>query len=191
MAIGTIASLAALGIGAAGNLYESFFGENREEKIEQLFENIKQQNLRQIEQEEIRALAESVSGTKSRLSSAGLGGSGVIESAIRDNQNRIREIYSRRKQELLADIDRAKIGHQLQTFQDDRSDLKGLFTGLQNIGAQGFALSQNLFDPLRDRLGQLENLYSGLNQNIMANLPQNRNAITAATNIGLNIGSGF
>jgi len=83
-----------------------------------------------------RALSESASNTRRRLIGAGQGGSGSIDAAISDNQNRIRGFFEEQRVKALNLLRQAEFGRDQQAFDN----LTNVLGGLTDIGFSGALL---------------------------------------------------
>lgn len=101
-----------------------------------------------------RALTENASSTRRRLASAGLGGSGVINSILSDQAARIRNQFEEQRQRAMMELNQAQYGASLQ-----RQQARGqFFGGLAGLGGSLMGLGSG--NPFSAQLNQLRQLQS-------------------------------
>lgn len=93
---------------------------------------------REINQQMNQALARTASDTRRRLIGAGQEGSGTIDAAISQNQQRIRSIFENERQKALRLLRQAQFQRDVGAFQN----LQETLGGLSNIGFGLAALGQ-------------------------------------------------
>lgn len=107
---------------------------------------------RYLQLEQSRVLAENALATRRRLASAGLGGSGVVNSVISDQASRIRSQFEEQWQKMLLQLKQSQYERALQQ-QQSRA---GLFGNLASLGFSLYQLGQP--SPFADLLKQLQEL---------------------------------
>lgn len=95
---------------------------------------------KEIDNQMNRALSEAASGTRRRLIGAGQEGSGVIDSAINTNQNRIRNFFEGERQKALRLLRQAQFQRDVAASQQ----LSETLSGLTDIGFSAFVLDDGL-----------------------------------------------
>lgn len=113
-------------------------------------EEIEQMIDAQITRAKSEALSRVTGDVRARLGSQGLGGSGVIDSVIRDEQSRIEQLFEDQRQKSLSDLSKFKLGAEIGFEQDRQGRMDSFFSGLSNLGTNIFAFNNpQLFNPFQ------------------------------------------
>ena len=142
-------SIGALAVGVGADIFNAFRDTTPDFDIEGIQRSIEEQ----INRQESSALAQIAGDVRARLGSQGLGGSGVINKAILDEQARAREMFSARRTDAMAKLEKFKLGIDIQSQQEQYQRQSQFFSGLGNLGFNIFALKNpQLFKPFQQNI---------------------------------------
>lgn len=142
--------IVASAISAGSNLLGQIFGGTPEGPD---IEGIRRMINQEFDQQLASQLAQIARQTRAQLTAAGQSGSGTINQAIIDNQNRLRESLEVRRSQALRQLEQFKIGGDLQQANLAAGNTQQFFSGLGELGAN-VALSQ-MENPFQAQLARL------------------------------------